>query len=164
MSQVHSPRIVEKCGWRYSVEISQVGGRLDCIMASPLSTCCTPMLRHILIAMLTGWINRHRQQVMASPLQRNRILTVQLGGHRLPLADTERCRLTAWPHPLCCTPRPDVTSIVRPDILMRCLTASRPDVSPGLSPQTYRQTAAYAWVQCAGEPARPPGAFSHWRS
>src|SRR6266702_3970828 len=98
-------------------------------MASPLPTCGTPMIRHVLIAMLTGWINRHRQQVMASPPKRNRILTVRLGGRRL----------TALPHPLSCKPRKDVTALARPDILMRFLTASHPDVAPGLSPQRYRQ-------------------------
>ena len=113
-------------------------------MASPLPTCGTPMIRHVLIAMLTGWINRHRQQVMASPPKRNRILTVRLGGRRLPLTDTERRRLTALPHPLSCKPRKDVTALARPDILMRFLTASHPDVAPGLSPQRYRQKAAYS--------------------
>jgi len=35
-------------------------------MASLLPTCGTPMILYVLIAMLTGWINRHRQQVIAA--------------------------------------------------------------------------------------------------
>ena len=80
------------------------------------------MILHVFIAMLTGWINNHRQEDMAYLQVDNRFLTVQLGGCRRPLTDTKRRRLTPWPHPLHCTPRKDIASIARSDSLMPCLT------------------------------------------
>lgn len=66
--------------------------------------------------------------------------------------------------PMSRMPRKDVASIVRPDTFIRFWTASRPDVSPALSPQMCRQTAVCSWVQCAGQPARPHVALPHWQS
>src|SRR5262245_25046043 len=111
--------------------------------------------------MLTGWINRHRQQDMTSLQEANRLLKVQRVGCRRPLADTARRRLTAWPYLLSCTLGTDVASIARSDSLMQCLTVSRPDGAPALLPERCRQTAACPWGQCAGKPAPPPAAFSH---
>lgn len=55
-------------------------------------------------------------------------------------------------------------AVARGDSLMGCLTASRSDGAPALLPEMCRQMAAGPWRQCAGEPAPPLGAFSHWQS
>ena len=57
------------------------------------------MILHVFIALLTGWIKRHRQEDMAYLQEGNRLLKVQRGGCRRPLTDTTRRRLTAWHHP-----------------------------------------------------------------
>ena len=58
------------------------------------------MILQVLIAMVAGWVQRHQQQVIAYLIEENRVLTAQLGGHRLRLTDTERRRLAALAHPL----------------------------------------------------------------
>src|SRR5262249_39339816 len=123
---------------------------VDCGTASNLRHTYDPAL---FIAMLTGWINRHRQQDMTYLQEAHRLLKVQRVGCRRPLADTARRRLTAWPYLLSCTLGTDVASIARSDSLMPCLTVSRPDGAPALLPERCRQTAACPWGQCAGKPA-----------
>jgi hypothetical protein len=51
----------------------------------------------LLLAMLTGWLQRHQQQVITYLQAENHILKAQLGGRRLRLTDTERRRLAALP-------------------------------------------------------------------
>ena len=48
-------------------------------------TLGTPMILHILIAMLAGWLQRHQQQVIAYLQEENRVLKAQLGSQRLRL-------------------------------------------------------------------------------
>src|SRR5882724_639481 len=77
------------------------------------------MILQLLLAMLTGWIQRHQQQVITYLLAENRILKAQLGGRRLRLTDTERRRLAALAHPLGRECLKAVATIATPDTLMR---------------------------------------------
>ena len=58
-----------------------------------------PMILHVLIAMLAGWLQRHQQQVIAYLQEENRVLKAQLGSQRLRLTDLERRRLAALAYP-----------------------------------------------------------------
>src|SRR5215813_14705064 len=77
------------------------------------------MILHVLIAMVAGWLQRHQQQVIAYLIEENRVLTAQLGGHRLRLTDTERRRLAALAHPLSRERLKAVATIATPDTLLR---------------------------------------------
>src|SRR5205085_11109653 len=78
-----------------------------------------PMILHVLIAMVAGWLQRHQQQVITYLLEENRVLKAQLGGHRLRLTDTERRRLAALAHPLGRQRLKAVATLVTPDPLLR---------------------------------------------
>ena len=58
------------------------------------------MILPVLIAMAAGWINRHQQHVIRYLKEENRVLKSKLPGGRVPLSDTERCRLAALASPL----------------------------------------------------------------
>lgn len=58
------------------------------------------MILPLFIAMVTGWINRHRRHAITYLKEENRILKSKLPGDRLRLNDTERRRLAALAHPL----------------------------------------------------------------
>ena len=58
------------------------------------------MTRHVRIALVAGWLQRHQQQTISSLLEANRVLKTHLGGSRLRLTDAERRRLAALAHPL----------------------------------------------------------------
>jgi putative transposase len=77
------------------------------------------MILQVLIAMVAGWVQRHQQQVIAYVIEENRVLTAQLGGHRLRLTDTERRRLAALTHPLSRERLKAVATIATPDTLLR---------------------------------------------
>jgi putative transposase len=77
------------------------------------------MILQVLIAMVAGWVQRHQQQVIAYLIEENRVLTAQLGGHRLRLTDTERRRLAALAHPLSHECLKAVATIATPDTLLR---------------------------------------------
>src|SRR5919202_1772165 len=78
-----------------------------------------PMILHVLIAMVAGWINRHQQQVIAYLQEENRVLTAQLRGRRLRLTDLQRRRLAALAHPLGRHRLQEVATIATPDTLLR---------------------------------------------
>jgi hypothetical protein len=77
------------------------------------------MILQLLLAMLAGWIHRHRQQVITYLQAENHVLKAQLSGHRLRLTDTERRRLAALAYPLGCKRLQEVATIATPDTLMR---------------------------------------------
>ena len=90
------------------------------------------MILHVLIAMLTGWLQRHQQQVITYLQEENRVLKAQLNGRRLRLTDTERRRLAALAHPLGRKRLKEVATIATPDTLLRwykCLIAQKFDGS-----------------------------------
>jgi transposase InsO family protein len=77
------------------------------------------MILHVLIAMVTGWLQRHQQQAIAYLIEENRVLKAQLGDHRLRLTNTERRRLATLAHPLGRTRLKGVATLATPDTLMR---------------------------------------------
>src|SRR5256714_7660817 len=77
------------------------------------------MIRHILIAMIAGWLQRHQQHVIAYLQEENRVLKAHLGGRRLRLTDTDRRRLAALAHPLGRKCLHEVATLVTPDTLLR---------------------------------------------
>jgi hypothetical protein len=93
-SEIKGRRSVEKISCLYLIEISWVFGILDFTVASPSSTQGTPMILHVLIAMVAGWINRHQQQVVSYLQEEKRILKAKLGNQRIRFTDTERRRST----------------------------------------------------------------------
>src|SRR5256886_12246507 len=79
----------------------------------------TPMILHVLIAMVAGWLQRHQQQAITYLLAENRVLKAHLGGRRLRLSDTERRRLAALAHPLGRQRLTEIAAIATPDTLLR---------------------------------------------
>jgi putative transposase len=77
------------------------------------------MILQVLIVMIAGWIQRHQQQVITYLQEENRMLKAQLGGRRLRLTNTERCRLAALAHPLGRKRLTEVATIATPDTLLR---------------------------------------------
>jgi hypothetical protein len=77
------------------------------------------MILHVLIAIVTGWLQRHQQQVMAYLLEENRVLKAPLGGRRLRLTDTERRRLAALAHPLGRKRLKAIATLITPDTLLQ---------------------------------------------
>jgi hypothetical protein len=77
------------------------------------------MILHVLIAMVTGWIQRHQQRVITYLQEENRVLKAHLHGRRLRLTDTERRRLAALAHPLGRTRLKEIAAVATPDTLLR---------------------------------------------
>jgi putative transposase len=77
------------------------------------------VIRHVLLAMLAGWILRHQQQVITYLQAEHRVLKAQLGGRPLRLTDAARRRLAALAHPLGRTRLQEVPTIATPDTLLR---------------------------------------------
>jgi putative transposase len=69
--------------------------------------------------MLAGWMQRHQQRVITYLIEENRVLKAHLGGRRLRLTDTDRCRLAALAYPLGRTRLQEVATLVTPDTLLR---------------------------------------------
>src|SRR5438477_670749 len=78
-----------------------------------------PMILHVLIAMVAGWLQRHQPQVIMYLLEENRVLKAHLGGRRLHLTDTERRRLAVLAHPLGRKRLKEVAALATPETLMR---------------------------------------------
>src|SRR6266853_2096715 len=53
-----------------------------------------PLLQPVqmLLLMFAGWVNRHQLDVIEYLQEENRVLKEHLGGRRIRLTDTERCR------------------------------------------------------------------------
>ena len=49
----------------------------------------------MLLFTVSGWVNRHQQDVIAYLVEENRVLKEQLRGRRLRLTDDQRRRLAA---------------------------------------------------------------------
>src|SRR5215510_2662320 len=77
------------------------------------------MILDVLIAMVAGWLQRHRQQVITYLQTENCILKAHLDGRRLCLTDTERRRLGALAHPLGRQRLQEIAAIATPDTLLR---------------------------------------------
>ncbi|WP_143309185.1 hypothetical protein [Candidatus Entotheonella palauensis] len=77
------------------------------------------MILQVLIAMITGWINRHQQQVIAYLLEENRTRHAKLDGRRIRFTDAERRRLAALAFPIGRKQLKSLTTLATPDTLMR---------------------------------------------
>ena len=73
----------------------------------------------MLLFTVSGWVNRHQQDVIAYLVEENRVLKEQLKGRRLRLTDEQRRRLAAKAKRLGRQTLSRVATIVTPDTLMR---------------------------------------------
>ncbi len=73
----------------------------------------------MLLFAVSGWVNRHQQDVIAYLVEENRVLKEQLKGRKLRLTDEQRRRLAAKAKQLGRQALNQVATIVTPDTLMR---------------------------------------------
>jgi hypothetical protein len=73
----------------------------------------------MLLFAVSGWVNRHQQDLIAYLVEENRVLKDQLKGRKLRLTDEQRRRLAAQAKHLGRQALNRVATIVTPDTLMR---------------------------------------------
>ena len=73
----------------------------------------------VLLWTLSGWANRHQQDVLAYLVEENRVLKEQMTGRRLRLTNDQRRRLAAKGKRLGRKALNQVATIVTPDTIMR---------------------------------------------
>ena len=81
-------------------------------------TAATFPLRMLLLT-VSGWVNRHQQDVIAYLVEENRVLKEQMRGRKLRLNDDQRRRLAAKAKGLGRRALDGIATIVTPDTLMR---------------------------------------------
>jgi len=74
---------------------------------------------HFVVAMLCGWLQRERDDVIAFLREENRVLKARLEGRRLRFDDDERRRLAELGHRVGRRLLADVATIVTPDTILR---------------------------------------------
>jgi len=74
---------------------------------------------HLLLRLLTGWLDRQERDVLRYLLQENRVLRRQLRGRRLQLTETDRRRLAVRAYRLGHGRLREIATIVTPDTLLR---------------------------------------------
>ncbi len=93
----------------------------------------------MLLLTVSGWVNRHQQDVIAYLVEENRVLKEQLKGRKLRLTDDQRRRLAAKAKRLGRQVLDKVATIVTPDTIMRW----------------YRRLIALKWTYEAKRIGRP---------
>lgn len=73
----------------------------------------------MLVLTVSGWVNRHQQDVIAYVVEENRVLKEQMCGRKLRLNDDQRRRLAAKAKRLGRRALDGIATIVTPDTLMR---------------------------------------------
>ena len=74
----------------------------------------------MVLAVLTGWVDRQERQALAvSDPEENRVLRRQLGRQRLQFTDADRCRLATLGHRLGRRVLRHIATVVRPDTILR---------------------------------------------
>ena len=73
----------------------------------------------LLLLTVSGWVNRHQQQVIEYLVEENRVLKEQLKGRRLRLTDDQRRRLAAKGKRIGRRLLMQVATIVTPDTILR---------------------------------------------
>lgn len=73
----------------------------------------------LLLAILTGWLDRQEREVLGYLVQENRVLRRQLRGRRLQLTDDDRRRLAVRAYRLGRRRLREIATIVTPDTLLR---------------------------------------------
>jgi putative transposase len=74
---------------------------------------------HMVLAVLTGWLDRQESHAVAYLIEENRILRRHLGGKRLTFTDHDRRRLAVRGHRLGRQLLNHVASVVTPDTILR---------------------------------------------
>jgi HTH-like domain len=74
---------------------------------------------HVVLGMLTGWLDRRERQAMASLIEENRLLRRHLGGRRLSLTDDDRRRLAGRASRVGRAASREIATIATPDTLLR---------------------------------------------
>ena len=92
----------------------------------------------LLLATLTGWLDRREREALAYLIEENRLLRRQLGGRRLRLTDDDRRRLAARAYRLGRRRLREIATIVTPDTLLRW----------------HRQLIARKWLYPTPRPSR----------
>ena len=72
-----------------------------------------------LLAVFSGWVNRHQREIIDYLMEENRVLREQLGGRRLRLNDDQRRRLAVKGKVLGRKVLGQVAGIVTPDTILR---------------------------------------------
>ena len=93
----------------------------------------------LLLLTVSGWVQRHQQDVIAYLVEENRVLKEQLGGRKLRLTDDQRRRLAAKARLLGRRALDAVATLVTPDTLMRW----------------HRRLIAWKWTYVARRVGRP---------
>jgi len=93
----------------------------------------------VLLLAVSGWVNRHQQEVIEYLVEENRVLKEQMKGRKLRLNDDQRRRLAAKAKRLGRRALNQVATIVTPDTLMRW----------------YRKLIALKWTYEAKRVGRP---------
>jgi putative transposase len=101
----------------------------------------------LLIAALTGWLQREQADAIAFLREENRVLKVQLAGTRLRFDDDDRRRLAVLGHRLGRRLLGQVATLVTPDTILRW----------------HRELVARKWTYRAGT-GRPIGLHAHLRA
>src|SRR5262245_935719 len=73
----------------------------------------------MVLAVLTGWLDRQEREALRYLIEENRVLRRQLGTQRLRLSDDDRRRLAVRAHRLGRQALDQVATIVTPDTLLR---------------------------------------------
>jgi hypothetical protein len=73
----------------------------------------------MVLAVLTGWVDRQERQALAYLTEENRVLRRQLGRQRLQFTDADRCRLATLGHRLGRRVLRHIATVVRPDTILR---------------------------------------------
>ncbi len=73
---------------------------------------------HLLLVALTGWLNRHQQEVIDYLIEENRVLKQQLEGQRLRFTDEQRRRLAVKAKVLGRRVLDEIETLVTPDTLL----------------------------------------------
>ena len=73
----------------------------------------------LVLAALTGWLDRQEQEVLRYLIEENRLLRRQLRGRRLQLTDDDRRRLAVCAYRLSRRKLSEIATIVTPDTLLR---------------------------------------------
>ena len=73
----------------------------------------------MVLAVLTGWLDRKERQALAYLMEENRVLRRQLGQQRLQFTDADRRRLAVRGHRLGRQVLRQIATIVTPDTILR---------------------------------------------
>jgi hypothetical protein len=78
-----------------------------------------PTVLQMVLAVLTGWLDRREREAVAYLVEENRLLRRQLGNRRLRLTDDDRRRLAARAHRVGRAASREIATVATPDTLLR---------------------------------------------